>query len=163
MRSGTISAREHVIRRNIDILRENIIERQLEAEFLENCINETQPKVFELFDKITALGGFPADENKSIEKEKADMLDMYSSANASLETMKNALNEHRAVEVALLKKLEFYKSKRQLLIDKHKENKKKEEAKFVEEGLQFLFEAPEKINVNTDGIKFRKGRNKSKK
>ena len=160
MRPRLISAREHVIRENIDTLRKSVIERQLEAEFLEICISETEPKALEISDKIMALGGFPTDENQCMSKEKAELLSMYNKANISLDTMKNALSEHRAVEAALLKKLDFYKGKRQLLIDKHKENKKKEEARFVEEGIELLQSAPEKINVDTNGIKFRKGKNR---
>lgn len=156
MKSRVISAREHVIRRNIEVIRENLIERQLEAEFIETCINEIQPKMSELHDRITAMGGFPADENESVSRDKAEVLSAYKSAQMSLETMTNTLNEHKAVEAALSKKLEFYKSKRQVLVEKNKSKRKKQEAKFVEEGLEYMYSAPEKINVNTDGINFKK-------
>ena len=52
--------------------------------------------------------------------------------------------------------MEFYKSKRQVLVEKNKSKRKKQEAKFVEEGLEYMYSAPEKINVNTDGINFKK-------
>lgn len=156
MKPRVVSAREHVIRRNINTLRESIIERQLEAEFLELCINEVKPKMLKLYDEIVAMGGFPTDENESMTKEKAEAINLYKSAKASVETMVNTLNEHKAVEAALSKKMDFYKNKRQALIDKRKEYKKQQETKFVKEGLDLLNSAPEKINVDTNGINFKK-------
>lgn len=157
MEPRVISAREHVIRRNIDIIRESLIERQLEAEFLEGCIAEAQPKMAELYDKIVAMGGFPSNEDEALTAEKSEALQAYSSAQTSIETMISTLNEHRAVEAALSRKLKFYKSKRQVLVEKNNSKKKKQKARFVEEGLEYMYSAPDKINVNTDCINFKKG------
>lgn len=156
MMKRTMTAKEKVVRRNIESIREHIIERQIEAEFLEKCINESQPKLLNFYDVVIGLGGFPVDENEELTDERAYAVHSYNSAKSSIEAMQNALNEHRAVEAALIAKLSFYKEKRQEILDKKAEKNKQQQEKFVEESMELLNAAPEKISVDINNVKFKK-------